>query len=99
MSATLSEFRFDLGDLFGGPLDLLLYLVRRSEVDLVELPIAPITRQFQEILDVLEFLDLDLVGEFLVVAASLTEIKSRLVLPKPEEETPEAAAESLRAGD
>jgi segregation and condensation protein A len=81
--------QLDLGSLFAGPLDLLLYLVRRSEVDVTDLPIARITRQFSEMLEVLEFLDLDFVGEFLVMAATLTEIKSRLVLPQPEAEPEE----------
>jgi segregation and condensation protein A len=76
-------------DLFRGPLDLLLYLVRRDEVDIRELPIARITQQFEQYLSVLQFLDLELVGEFLVMASTLAEIKSRLVLPSPEEETPE----------
>jgi segregation and condensation protein A len=74
-------------DLFRGPLDLLLYLVRRDELDIREMPIARITRQFEQYLTVLQFLDLELVGEFLVMASTLAEIKSRLVLPSPEEET------------
>lgn len=80
-------YRVEL-DIFTGPLDLLLYLVRRNEVDLVDLPIATITRQFQEFLSVLEQLDLDLVGDFVVMASTLVEIKSRQVLPaeKPEDE-------------
>ena len=81
-------YRVEL-DLFTGPLDLLLYLVRRSEVDIRALPIAELTRQFQEFLDVLELLDLDLVGDFLAMASTLVEIKSKLVLPQPEEEPPE----------
>jgi segregation and condensation protein A len=85
-------YRVEL-DIFTGPLDLLLYLVRRNEVDLVDLPIATITRQFQEFLSVLEQLDLDLVGDFVVMASTLTEIKSRQVLPaeKPDEEPEEEA--------
>jgi segregation and condensation protein A len=83
-----TEYRVEL-DLFHGPLDLLLFLVRRNEVDVLELPIAKITAQFVEFLDVLEFLDLDLVSDFIVMASSLLEIKSRLVLPQPEEEPEE----------
>lgn len=78
-------YRVEL-DLFSGPLDLLLYLVRRNEVDVLGLPIAEITSQFIEFLDVLEFIDFDLVGEFVVMASALVEIKSRLVLPQSEEE-------------
>ena len=78
-------YRVEL-DLFTGPLDLLLYLVRRNEVDVRELPIAALTKQFQEFLEVLEFLDLDLVGDFVAMASTLVEVKSRLVLPQPEDE-------------
>ena len=83
-----TEYRVEL-DLFNGPLDLLLYLVRRNEIDIFDLPIATITAQFAEFLEVLEFLDLDLVGDFIVMASSLLEIKSRQVLPQPEAEPDE----------
>jgi len=73
-------------DVFSGPMDLLLYLVRRDELDVRQLPIGPITRQFQQFLEVLEFLDLTFVGDFVVMASTLTEIKSRLVLPEADEE-------------
>lgn len=76
------QYRVEL-EKFAGPLDLLLYLVRRNELDILDLPIARITRQFQEFLDLLQFLDLDLAGDFVVMASTLTEIKSRLVLPAP----------------
>jgi segregation and condensation protein A len=82
----MADYRVQL-DLFSGPLDLLLYLVRRNEVDVAQLPIARITHQFLQFLEVLEFLDLDLVGDFIVVASTLVEIKSRQVLPRAEEET------------
>ena len=84
----MADYRVQL-DLFSGPLDLLLYLVRRNEVDLAQLPIAKITRQFFQFLEVLEFLDLDLVGDFIVMASTLVELKSRQVLPRAEEEEPE----------
>jgi segregation and condensation protein A len=84
------EYRVSL-DFFGGPLDLLLYLVRRNEVDILDLPLARITAQFVEFLKVLEFLDLELAAEFVSTASALVEIKSRTALPRPEEievETP-----------
>jgi len=81
-------YRVEL-DLFTGPLDLLLYLVRRDEVDIIDLPIARITQQFHEFLDVLQQLDLDLVGDFVVMASTLVEIKSRNVLPTQNEEQEE----------
>lgn len=62
--------------------------MRRDELDVRELPLAQIIKQFQSYIEVLKFLDLDLIGEFVVVAGTLTEIKSRLVLPTPEEDVP-----------
>src|SRR5205807_2259259 len=73
--------------LFRGPLDLLLYLVRKHEVDILEIPIAPITQQFLEYLAVLEQLDVNGVGQFLEMASTLLEIKSRMV--RSEEHTSE----------
>lgn len=67
---------------FDGPLDLLLYLVRKQEVDILDLPIAAIAAQFLEFLEVLQSIDLDQIGDFVVLASSLIEIKSRLVLPE-----------------
>jgi segregation and condensation protein A len=77
------DYRVEL-DAFSGPLDLLLYLVRRQEVDILNLRIAEITARFLEFLEVLQVLDLDLVGDFIVMASSLVEIKSRMALPGPE---------------
>ncbi|GAB4160748.1 MAG: segregation/condensation protein A [Planctomycetaceae bacterium] len=82
---TVAEYRVQL-DLYEGPLDLLLYLVRRNEVDILELPIATITEQFLEFQEVLEFLDLEGIGDFLVTAAALLELKSHHALPSPEAE-------------
>ncbi len=75
------DFRVDL-EIFRGPLDLLLYLVRKHEVEIVDLPIAPIADQFLEYLAVLEQLDVNAVGDFLEMASTLVEIKSRMVLPR-----------------
>ncbi|MFM8218376.1 MAG: segregation and condensation protein A [Planctomycetaceae bacterium] len=75
------EYRVEL-EAYCGPLDLLLYLVRRQEVDLLDLPLARLTAQFVEFVEVLQLLDLDLIGEFVVAASSLLEIKSRMVLPQ-----------------
>jgi len=77
------DYRVEL-DGFSGPLDLLLYLVRRQEVDICNLPIAEITQKFVDFIEVLQFLDLDLIGDFVVMASALVEIKSRMVLPGPE---------------
>jgi segregation and condensation protein A len=78
------NFRVDL-DLFRGPLDLLLYLVRKHEVEIGELPVAAIAEQYLEYLEVLERIDVNAVGDFLEMASTLAEIKSRLILPRAEE--------------
>jgi segregation and condensation protein A len=78
------DFRVNL-EIFRGPMDLLLYLVRKHEVEITEIPIAPITQQFLEYLEVLQELDVDGVGDFLDMASTLIEIKSRVVLPHGDE--------------
>lgn len=70
---------------FEGPLDLLLYLTRRNEIDSRKIPLSKITSQFLEFLAVLEFIDLELASEFVVVASTLLEMKSRDVLPSEEQ--------------
>ena len=90
---TLAAWRVDLG-FYGGPMDLLLYLVRRQELDICAVSLAKVTSDFQEYLSILELLDLDLIGEFVVLASTLLEIKSREVLPKPEEEETEEEVET-----
>ena len=80
---------------FEGPLDLLLYLIRRHNLDILDIPIAEITRQYVEYVELMQELRLELAGEYLVMAATLAEIKSRLLLPRPaaaqeEEEDPRA---------
>ncbi len=67
--------------LFDGPLDLLLYLIRRERIDIYDIPIAPITRQYMEYLELMQELNLDLAGEFLVMAATLVHIKSKMLVP------------------
>ncbi|MDH4201955.1 MAG: segregation/condensation protein A [Phycisphaerae bacterium] len=79
----MSEYKVQL-DSFAGPLDLLLYLVRKEEVDIYDIPISHITEQYIQYLEMLKMLDIDLAGEFLVMAATLMEIKSIMLLPKPE---------------
>lgn len=69
---------------FEGPLDLLLFLIRKNELDIYDIPIAQVTRQYIEVLRSMRDLDLDVAGEFFVMAASLMEIKSRLLLPRGE---------------
>ncbi len=78
------DFRVDLS-VFRGPLDLLLYLVRKHEVDILDIPIAMIADQYLQYLSVLEQLDVGAVGDFLAVASLLIEIKSQQVLPRGDE--------------
>jgi segregation and condensation protein A len=82
------EYQVEL-ETFRGPLDLLLYLVKRNEVDICDIPIARIAEQFLEYMNVLQFIDVEWTGEFLVMAATLMEIKSKLLLPRNEEESAE----------
>ncbi len=67
--------------LFEGPLDLLLFLIKREKIDIHDIPIAPITRQYMEYLDLMRELNLDVAGEFMVMAATLIHIKSKMLVP------------------
>ena len=75
------DFQVNL-DLFRGPLNLLLYLVRKHELEVTDIPVAIISEQYLEYLEVLQQLDINAVGDFLDIASTLTEIKSRMVLPR-----------------
>ncbi|HEY2809618.1 MAG TPA: ScpA family protein [Steroidobacteraceae bacterium] len=68
---------------FEGPLDLLLYLIRRQNLDILDIPLAEITRQYMQYIELMQVLQLELAGEYLVMAATLAEIKSRMLLPRP----------------
>jgi len=78
----LTEYKVAL-DIYNGPLDLLLYLIRREEIDIYDIPIAQITEQYLAYVELLRQLDPEVVSEFLVLAATLMEIKSRMLLPRP----------------
>ena len=82
------RFRVDL-ELYSGPLDLLFYLVRKHELDILDIPIAEVIEQYMALLKVLEAMDVNAVGDFLELASRLMEIKSRLLLPKHEEQAEE----------
>jgi len=80
---------------FEGPLDLLLYLIRRQNLDILDIPLAEITRQYMQYIEVMRELQLELAGEYMLMAATLAEIKSRMLLPRPhsdgdEEDDPRA---------
>ena len=79
----MADYRVNL-EIFAGPLDLLLYLVRKEEVDIYDIPISKITDQYIRYIEMLKSLDIDLAGDFLVMAATLMQIKSAMLLPKAE---------------
>src|SRR6516225_10621899 len=67
---------------FEGPLDLLLYLIRRQNLNILDIPLAEITRQYMQYIELMQDLQLELAGEYMVMAATLAEIKSRMLLPR-----------------
>ncbi len=83
-------------DQFEGPLDLLLYLIRRHSLDIIDIPMAELTRQYMAYIEAMKDTQLELAGEYLLMAAMLIEIKSRMLLPRPPKEN-EAEAEDPRA--
>ena len=88
-----------LAETFEGPLDLLLYLIKRQNLEILDLPIAEITRQYVEYVELMSDIHLELAGEYLVMAAMLAEIKSRMLLPRPkaeEEDEGDPRAELVR---
>src|SRR3970040_2032698 len=84
-------------EIFEGPLDLLLHLIKKNEVSITDIPIALITEQYLATMELMQTVDLDLAGEFLVMAAPLIHIKSRLLLPAGEEEAEEEEGVDPRA--
>jgi len=83
-------------DVFEGPLDLLLYLIQKEEVDIYDIPIARITDEYVQYLELMQLLDLNIAGEFLVMAATLMHIKSKMLLP-PDQSEEEKVEEDPRA--
>jgi len=86
----MNDYRVNL-DVYNGPLDLLLYLIRREEVDIYDIPIARVTEQYVAYVQMLDSLNANLAGEFLVMAATLMEIKTRMLLPTPSAEEGDAS--------
>ena len=83
-------------DIFEGPMDLLLHLIRKNEVDIFDIPIATITDQYLEYIDMLKALNINLAGDFLVMASTLTHIKSKMLLPYYEDEEEDPRVEITR---
>ena len=86
------DYKVDL-EIFEGPLDLLLYLIRREELNIYDIPIGRITEQYMQYLDLMRQLNLDVAGEFIVMAATLMVIKSRMMLPVDRRQTDEGTDE------
>ena len=91
-NAAQDEYKVQL-EVFEGPLDLLLYLIRKEELDIYDIPIERITSQYLQYIDLMRVLDLNIAGEFLVMAATLVMIKSRMLLPVEERPVPDAEEE------
>ena len=81
MTTLTKDYSVDL-EVFQGPLDLLLYLIRKDEIEIYDIPIARITRQFLKYVEVLKLLNLENAGEYILMAATLIRIKTRLLLPR-----------------
>jgi segregation and condensation protein A len=84
-------------DIFEGPLDLLLYLIKKNEIDIYNIPVALITEQYLQYLKIIKSLNLDLAGEYLVMASTLIHIKSKMLLPVPDEPSDEETEGDPRA--
>ena len=91
-----SSYKVNL-EKFQGPLDLLLYLIKKSELDIYDIPIAIITKQYLEYIKLLKDLNLEIAGDFLVMASTLIQIKSSMLLPARYEENPDEEGEDPRA--
>jgi len=87
--SVLEEYPVRLSN-FEGPLDLLLHLIKKHEIDIYDIPVALVTRQYLDYLELMQELDLEVAGEFLVMAATLIHIKSRMLLPRPAPEQEDA---------
>lgn len=90
--STENDYKVKL-EVFEGPLDLLLYLIKKDEIDVYDIPIERITRQYLEYMELFKILDLDVAGEFVVMAANLIYIKSRSLLPVSQQPPDEEAEE------
>src|SRR5512147_2572921 len=86
-------------DVFEGPLDLLLHLVKKHELDILDIPISFVTEKYLAYLDAMQRLDIDVAGEYLLMAATLCHIKSRELLPNAEPDEPEEGEDGEEASD
>ena len=86
MNMTTEPYQVQLDKIFEGPLDLLVHLIKKNEVDIYDIPIALITEQFLQYLDWMKSMNIEFAGDFIVMASTLTQIKSRMLLPVHEDE-------------
>ena len=84
-------------EIFEGPLDLLLYLVKKDHLNIYDIPIAQVTEQYMQYINLMQLLDLNIAGEFLVMAATLMQIKSKMLLPKEEADNLQTPKKRIRA--
>ena len=96
LSESQNAYKVDL-DVFEGPLDLLLHLIKKNDVDIIDIPISLILEQYMEYLNLLDELNIDMAGDFLLMASELTHIKSKLLLPDHEQGEEEAEGDDPRA--
>jgi len=81
------RYKVQIDDIFEGPMDLLVHLIKKHEMDIYDIPIAQITEQYLEYLQWMKAINIDIAGDFILMASTLTKIKSRMLLPVHEEET------------
>jgi segregation and condensation protein A len=86
----LGAYHVSLGDIFDGPMDLLVHLVKKNDLDIYDIPVALIAAQYMEYIKLMKALNIDIAGDFLVMAATLAHIKSRMLLPIDEEQEEDA---------
>ncbi len=91
-----SSYNVQLGEVFEGPMDLLVYLVKKNDIDIYDIPIAVVTEQYLGCLELMKELSLDVSGDFLVMAATLMQIKSRMLIPAAQDNEEDEGAEDPR---
>jgi segregation and condensation protein A len=89
-------YKVQIDDIFEGPMDLLVHLIKKHEMDIYDIPIALITKQYLEYIEWLKIMDIDIAGDFIVMASTLTKIKSRMLLPSHEEDEEDPRLELVK---
>lgn len=89
-------YKVQIDDIFEGPMDLLVHLIKKHEVDIYDIPIALITKQYLEYIEWMKIMNIDIAGDFIVMASTLTKIKSRMLLPSHEEDEEDPRLELVK---